>query len=322
MTTADATAPQTTTLTLTGADAIEQFLRSTYSGMHMHSDIDRPWLRHHRIGAGVFALDDVEQSTSLDFRVAPLHAILITRPLTSRMQRACGDADQRYAPGDLFIVADPDQPYTMRWLPGRLTTAVLDPGVLARVAATAPGRRPEPIQFTSLDPISAPAAAQWWNVRAYATELVGNAETAAPLILASTAQLLAAATLTTFPNTALTDPTIEDRHDAHPANLRRAISFIDDNAHHAISPADIATAAHVTIRTLQLAFRRHLETTPTGYLRRVRLDHAHRDLQAADPTTGATVSAIAARWGFANHSRFTAEYRTTYGITPSQTLRR
>ncbi|WP_433291778.1 helix-turn-helix transcriptional regulator [Actinoplanes sp. CA-030573] len=79
-------------------------------------------------------------------------------------------------------------------------------------------------------------------------------------------------------------------------------------------------AAHVSIRTIQLAFRRHLNTTPTRYLRRVRLHRVHHELQAADPTT-TTVFAVASRWGFGDHSRFTAAYHHTYDTTPSQTLR-
>jgi transcriptional regulator GlxA family with amidase domain len=117
------------------------------------------------------------------------------------------------------------------------------------------------------------------------------------------------------------EPTIEDRHDAHPANLRRALTFIDENADRGITPTDIALAARVTIRAVQLAFRRHLDTTPTAYLRRVRLDRAHRQLLAADPAV-TTVSSVAMRWGFASHSSFTAQYRATYGVAPSGTLRR
>ena len=37
--------------------------------------------------------------------------------------------------------------------------------------------------------------------------------------------------------------------------------FIDEHAHQDITAADIAGAARVTIRTIQLAFRRHLDTT-------------------------------------------------------------
>lgn len=85
--------------------------------------------------------------------------------------------------------------------------------------------------------------------------------------------------------------------------------------------ADIAAATGTTGRAVQVAFRRHLDTTPMGYLRRVRLDGAHRDLRNADPTMGVTVAAIAARWGFSHLPRFTSFYQEQYGTLPSQTLR-
>ena len=135
------------------------------------------------------------------------------------------------------------------------------------------------------------------------------------------ARLLAATVLTAFPNTALTDPAIEDRRDAHPATLRRAVAFIDEHAHTDITTADITTAASVTIRAVQLAFRRHLDTTPTGYLRQVRLGHARHDLLAAHPVRD-SVTAVAYRWGFPSPSRFAAYYRAAYGVLPGNTLRR
>ena len=56
------------------------------------------------------------------------------------------------------------------------------------------------------------------------------------------------------------------------------------------------------------------------YLRRVRLEHAHRDLLAADPAHQ-SVTAIAYRWGFHSPSEFTSRYRQAYGVLPSRTLR-
>ena len=50
-------------------------------------------------------------------------------------------------------------------------------------------------------------------------------------------------------------------------------------------------------RSLQGAFLLHDDTTPVAYARRVRMDRAHRALQAADPERD-TVPAIAARWSF------------------------
>jgi anti-anti-sigma factor len=107
---------------------------------------------------------------------------------------------------------------------------------------------------------------------------------------------------------------------ADTGTLRRAIAFIDKHAGDDISAADIADAACVTSRAVQLAFRRYLGITPLGYLRQVRLERAHRELLAARPAPG-TVTRIAADWQFTNLSRFTARYRATYGVLPSQTLR-
>ena len=95
-----------------------------------------------------------------------------------------------------------------------------------------------------------------------------------------------------------------------------------DDAHAAndISLADIAEAVHVTPRAVQYMFRRHLETTPLQYLRRVRLHHAHQELRGTDRMQE-TVTAIAARWGFVHTGRFAVLYRQTYGQSPHTTLR-
>ena len=84
---------------------------------------------------------------------------------------------------------------------------------------------------------------------------------------------------------------------------------------------DAVAAAHVTGRALQYAFRRHLDTTPLAHLRQIRLSHAHQDLMNADPNHGATVTEIAARWGFHHAGRFATLYREAYGSSPPRTLR-
>jgi AraC-like DNA-binding protein len=111
-----------------------------------------------------------------------------------------------------------------------------------------------------------------------------------------------------------------DRTDALPRLLGQAIVYIDENAHTGIGLTDIAAAIHLTPRAVQYIFNRHLDTTPLTYLRRVRLDLAHRDLAAADPMTD-TVTAIAARWGWTHPGRFSVVYKAIYGQSPSSTLR-
>ncbi|MFE2728281.1 helix-turn-helix domain-containing protein [Kitasatospora sp. NPDC059327] len=62
-----------------------------------------------------------------------------------------------------------------------------------------------------------------------------------------------------------------------------------------------------------------MDVTPMAYLRRVRLDAAHRDLLAADPGS-TTVTRVAMQWGFAHPGHFAARYRDAYRIPPSATL--
>lgn len=107
---------------------------------------------------------------------------------------------------------------------------------------------------------------------------------------------------------------------SQPPALRRIVGFIHDNVETDIGLSDIAAAAQLTPRSVQYLFRRHLGVTPLEYLRRVRLDRAHRDLMAADPSVD-TVNAIAGRWGFAHAGRFSVAYRERFGNPPSATLR-
>jgi AraC-like DNA-binding protein len=102
--------------------------------------------------------------------------------------------------------------------------------------------------------------------------------------------------------------------------VRRARDHIEANAHRPITVADIARDCGVGVRGLQHGFQRSMQTTPTEYLRHVRLREVHRELGLADPTT-TTVGQVAARWGFAHPGRFAAQYRQRYGIQPGDTLR-
>jgi AraC-like DNA-binding protein len=143
---------------------------------------------------------------------------------------------------------------------------------------------------------------------------------ATPLVLDIAGRLLAAVTLLTIPSTAIADPTPDDRNDHQPVLLRRAIEFIETNADKGIGLGDIAETVYLTPRAVQYMFRRHLDTTPLQYLRRIRLHYAHHELLAADRRHD-TVTAIAARWGFTHTSRFAVFYRQTYGRSPHLTLR-
>jgi AraC-like DNA-binding protein len=86
------------------------------------------------------------------------------------------------------------------------------------------------------------------------------------------------------------------------------------------SVAALCRAAGVTPRTLARAFRAVHATTPSQYLRVLRLTLARQALLA--PEAGCnTVTEIVTRFGFRELGRFAVRYRMAFGETPSDTLR-
>lgn len=105
-----------------------------------------------------------------------------------------------------------------------------------------------------------------------------------------------------------------------PRVIQRAADLIEAHAAEPLTVEDIAVAVNVSVRALQDGFRSAFDTTPTNYLREVRLRKAHADLMAADPSA-ITVTDVAVRWGFLHLGRFSVMYRARFGESPSQTLR-
>ena len=83
---------------------------------------------------------------------------------------------------------------------------------------------------------------------------------------------------------------------------------------------EIARELGISPRHLQSGFRRHVGATPHQFLRDCRLDEAHRLLSAAAP--GQTTTTIAYECGFGHLGAFAHDYRSRFGETPSETLRR
>ncbi|MCE0764601.1 AraC family transcriptional regulator [Pseudonocardia kujensis] len=107
-----------------------------------------------------------------------------------------------------------------------------------------------------------------------------------------------------------------------PAQLARAVELIHEHADRPLTLTDLAEAAGTSVRTLQAGFRRHLDTSPSAYLRNLRLDRTREDLEGRAEDDPAGVTTVALRWGFTHVPRFAALYRQRFGELPSETLRR
>jgi AraC-like DNA-binding protein len=301
----------------------EAFLSETYSRTRLSTSAHRPLTRVERAELEAVGVDRIEFDFDMSYQTAPTGRIAVGSVTSGFVPSHVTEGRETgFGQGDVVVFAQPERPCKGRQHDVHVDLVTLEPSMLAEVAETAPGLHPVPVRLTGLRPVDRAAETAMRHTICYVQGalLDGADDLRTPMIGGTAARLLCATLLATFPNNAVLVPTADDRRDAHPEALGRAIAFIDGHVDGDISPSDIAAAARVSVRAVQLAFRRHLDTTPMTYVRRVRMTYAHEELEAASSTEGSTVSSIAAHWGFFNSGRFAVNYRKEYGETPSQTL--
>ena len=302
----------------------EEFLVKAYTKMNIGGAGERSRAKIIRRTLGPIGIDELAFTYEMSYDADPLARIVLCEVHDGRIEEDfIGEPTDVFAPGDLTLFSPPELPYSGKVCEATYDLTVFDTTLLDRVATTAPDAREAPVQLTGHRPVSDAAKHRLSALIGYLRDHVLADEEArtSPLVVNTAVTHLAAATLQAFPHNALLDPTATDRRGAaQPALLRRAVAFIDENAQRDIALADIAGAVYLTPRAVQYMFRRHLDCTPTEYLRKVRLHRAHQELVSSSPLDS-TVSAIAKRWGFAHNGRFAAAYRRAYGRTPASTLR-
>ncbi|WP_305787035.1 helix-turn-helix transcriptional regulator [Symbioplanes lichenis] len=193
---------------------------------------------------------------------------------------------------------------------------------VAQLAEELTGIPAAALRFRSLAPVSAPMGEYWAaTVRFIAGRMHAAEGGPPPLIVDQLLRLGASAVLAVFPNTSMTTGPRPETATTATGVVRRAVAFIEACADQPLTAEEIAAAVGLGVRSVQLAFRRQLDTTPMAYLRRVRLERARQELQDADPGTGVTVANTARRWGYLSPSRFAGDYRAAFRESPGHTLR-
>lgn len=162
-------------------------------------------------------------------------------------------------------------------------------------------------------------ALQQWSSALRIIDDVSTTRDASALLRSEVDRLTAVAVLSAFPHeTAGMPPSL-----LLPRNrrVRTAVEFIQANAHLPITLTDITAVANVSTRALQQAFERTLGTSPTRYLRQVRLERVRAELLAHHPND-VSVGDVARHWGFLHLGRFSAAYVAAFGEYPRESLRR
>jgi AraC-like DNA-binding protein len=221
--------------------------------------------------------------------------------------------------GECFLLP-PNRPYQAAFDSIGVAVTTLSLADLQRDAAVRVDQEAVEVDFAR--PVTPAAGRHWSQTIQYVQGLVNKSPllATAPLARRELGWLVNSAVLACFPNSTLDAEPASYTGDT-PQPLRRALVFIEEHAADPITLNEIAMAARLSPRGLQAAFRRHLDTTPLAYLRSVRMERAHHDLQSALPGDGVSVATLAARWGFTHLGRFAVEYRRRFGAYPSQTLR-
>lgn len=313
-------APVITETTTSDAESAQALLASAYSEGRVRFESTGDFVfGQRRQDFGELRVDDLRYSFHSEFDMNPLGCLLVLRVADGELGFEDVTGRRRlFRSGDVFLCAAPDEGYRAITHTRQAQAVGLDLSLVEEASGAAAG---DVVRRFTREALPAREARMWRSSIDYVTRtLAGNeAATASPLVLGAAGRMVASATVAAFTAGAVHAPA--ERPGGSAATVRRAVAFLEANPDLDLGVGDIAQACHSSVRALQLAFRRHLDTTPMAYLRRVRLDRVHADLRAADPATGATITAIAARWGFADPSRFSAHYHRLYGETPRQTLR-
>ncbi|TCM60676.1 helix-turn-helix protein [Acinetobacter calcoaceticus] len=103
-----------------------------------------------------------------------------------------------------------------------------------------------------------------------------------------------------------------------PFFIKRTEAYIREHLHEALNVEKMAEHAGVSVRTLFNGFKNFLDTTPMAYLKELRFEQAHLELQQNELVS---ITDVAYKWGFCHLGRFSQEYKQRYGELPSSTRR-
>jgi len=104
------------------------------------------------------------------------------------------------------------------------------------------------------------------------------------------------------------------------ARIRRIEDWMDAHLADDVGIEDFAACVGLSVRAVQVGFRRLRNCTPTQAFIRRRLQRVRRLLE--DPAPQTSVTKAATECGFVQLGRFAARYRDAFGETPRETLAR
>jgi AraC-like DNA-binding protein len=148
-------------------------------------------------------------------------------------------------------------------------------------------------------------------------DLVGNS----PLFLDPDAAMHAERTLHMLLLKSFSSPADEGTApNIMPFYMRRAESYIRANLHRKLQLQELAEVSGVSPRTIQYGFSFYRQSSPTRFLKELKLKNARERLLR--PAAPVRIAELAASLGYQSMSQFSRDYRERFGESPRQTLSR
>ncbi|MDN4999660.1 AraC family transcriptional regulator [Bradyrhizobium sp. GCM10027634] len=249
---------------------------------------------------------------------------LVQIPLSGTARIRVGEGEFDAAPDRTASLLSPTIPTRMAWSDCAQAILLLDRRMVEQRAAALSGSAAGPVEFDPAVDLNTPSGQA---VRTSLAELMTLAERLGPSGLMSP---IAMADWREALLDRLLNGLRHGRSDAIrrfsgqaerlPRALRAARDHLADNSGEPLDLAQLACAAGIGIRALQLGFRRHFGLSISEMLLDLRLAGLHARLAQASPEV--SITDIAFDLGFTHLGRMAGAYRAKFGETPSATLRR
>ena len=277
-------------------------------------------VRMHHIPMGEISLNRLRYSSRVDIAPSLMKDFfLVQMPLHGHATVHSAGQEVCSSP-QLATVINPEDVTRMRWEPGndqfllRISRSLLENTLRGQLGQ----ELHEPLRFaTGFRWQENPA---WCALIGYLLECASQGlELDKQRLIRQQIEQLVATTLLTSHQHNHQQPVGQKRAAIRPSHVRRVQDYIHAHAHEALSAEMLAGIGGVSLRGLYAGFKNFLGVSPMQYLRDVRMERVRTELLSGEVSN---VTGVALRWGFAHMGRFSAEYKSRFGETPSQSMRK
>lgn len=116
-------------------------------------------------------------------------------------------------------------------------------------------------------------------------------------------------------NVSLEKPSLVD------VSFERLVHYIEEHIKSDLCVEKLAAQARMSTRSVYHLFEKHAKTTPKHFIRQKKLQAVHKAMM--DPNCQfANITALALEYGFTHLGRFAEIYRDTFGMLPSDAIKR